>query len=134
MKNVDTEQNQLIINKLNLTAQAFGKAIRQSEAYNNFLNAREQFRNDESAKEVARQYNAVLNDYQMRARFGGVTPDDEAKIEEARKIARQNVVLDNYYLSQENLIAFYQELNAYISDKLKFDFASLAKPAGGCCG
>lgn len=134
MKNVDVEQNQLIINKLNLTAQALGKAILQSDAYNNFLKARDQFRIDESAKEVARQYNAVLNDYQMRARFGVVMPDDEAKIEEARKIARQNVVLDNYYSSQENLIAFYQELNAYISDKLKFDFASLAKPAGGCCG
>lgn len=134
MKNVDVEQNQLIINKLNLTAQALGKAILQSDAYNNFLKARDQFRIDESAKEAARQYNAVLNDYQMRARFGVVMPDDEAKIEEARKIARQNVVLDNYYSSQENLIAFYQELNAYISDKLKFDFASLAKPAGGCCG
>lgn len=134
MRNLEEEQNPNLINELNQAALAFGKAILQSEAYKNFFKAREEFRNDESAKEAARQYNAVLYDYQMRARYGAVTPEDELKIEEAHKIARQNVVLDNYYSSQENLIAFYQELNAYLSDKLKFDFASLAKPAGGCCG
>jgi len=134
MRNGHVEQNQLAVDKLNITAQAVGKAILQSEAYNNFVKARDQFRIDESAKEAARQYNSVLNDYQMRARYGGVMPDDEIKIEEARKKAMGNEVLGNYYTSQEKLIGFYQELNEYLSEKLKFNFASLAKPAGGCCG
>jgi|GEM_PF-891258 cell fate (sporulation/competence/biofilm development) regulator YlbF (YheA/YmcA/DUF963 family) len=134
MRNGQVEINQVNVDRLNIAAQAIGKAILKSEAYINFIKARDQFRIDESAKEAAREYNTVLNDYQMRARWGGITQEDEKKIEEAKKIARQNQVLDNYYSSQENLIAFYQELNVYLSDKLKFDFASFAKPAGGCCG
>lgn len=134
MSNEQVEKNKLAVDNLNLTARAFGRAILNSEAYKNFINARNEFRNDETAKEAARIYNNVLNDFQMLARWGGITPEDEKKVEEARKIARQNTVLDNYYTSQENLIAFYQELNNYLSEKLKFNFAALAKPAGGCCG
>jgi len=43
-------------------------------------------------------------------------------------------VLGEYYTSQEKLISFYQELNSYLSEKLKFNFASLAKTASSCCG
>jgi len=134
MRNGQLEVNQVNTERLKIAAQALGKAILNSEAYNNFVKARDQFRIDESAKEAARQYNSVLNDYQMRARYGGVMPDDEIKIEEARKKAMENKVLGNYYTSQENLINFYQELNEYLSEKLKFNFASLAKPASSCCG
>ncbi|MFA3781571.1 YlbF family regulator [Melioribacteraceae bacterium 4301-Me] len=134
MDDGNSEVYQIVNERVKTAAKALGNALLKSEAYINFIKARDQFRMDETAKEAAREYNAVLNDYQMRARFGGITPDDETKIQEAQKVARQNIVLDNYYKSQENLIAFYQELNAYLSDKLKFDFASLAKPPSSCCG
>lgn len=80
------------------------------------------------------EYNTVLRDYQMKANYGGLTPEDEKTIEEAQKKAMENKVLSEFYTSQENLIAFYQELNSYLSEKLKFNFASLAKPASSCCG
>lgn len=134
MRNEQVEVNQVNVDRLNAAAKALGKAILNSEAYINFVKARDQFRIDESAKEAAREYNTVLSDYQNRSRWGGITPEDENKIEEARKKAMGNKVLSNYYSSQENLIAFYHELNVYLSEKLKFDFAALAKPAGGCCG
>ena len=134
MRNGQVEVNQVNVDRLNTAAQALGKAILNSEVYNNFIKARDQFRVDESAKEAAREYNTLLNDYQMRARYGNVTSEDESKVEEAHKIAMENKVLGDYYATQEELISFYQELNAYLSEKLKFNFASLAKPAGGCCG
>jgi cell fate (sporulation/competence/biofilm development) regulator YlbF (YheA/YmcA/DUF963 family) len=133
-RNGRIEENRLSVDMLNLAAQAFGKAILNSEAYNNFIKARDQFRIDESAKEAARDYNSVLGDYRMLAQWGGITPEDEIKIEEARKKAMENCVLNDYYTTQENLIGFYQELNNYLSEKLKFNFAELASPAGGCCG
>lgn len=134
MRNGQLEVNQASVDRLNIAAQALGKAILNSEAYNNFVKARDQFRIDESAKEASREYNTVISDYQNRARWGGITPEDETKIEEARKKAMENKVLSDYYNSQEKLIGFYQELNEYLSEKLKFNFAGLAKPAGGCCG
>lgn len=134
MRNGQVDVNRVNVDRLNIAAQALGKAIQKSEAYNNFIKARDQFRIDESAKEAAREYNTVLSDYQNRARWGGITPEDEIKIEEARKKAMENKVLGNYYTSQEKLIGFYQELNEYLSEKLKFNFAGLAKPSGGCCG
>ena len=134
MRNGQAEVNQVNVDRLNIEAQALGKAILKSEAYSNFIKALDQFRIDESAKEAAREYNTVLSDYQNRARWGGITPDDENKIEEARKKAMGNKVLGEYYTSQEKLISFYQELNSYLSEKLKFNFASLAKTASSCCG
>ncbi|MCX6173956.1 MAG: YlbF family regulator [Ignavibacteriales bacterium] len=134
MGNEQEEVNQVAANKLNISAQALGKAILNSEAYNNFIKARDQFRIDDSAKEASREYNAVISDYQNRTRWGGITAEDKNKIEEARKKAMENEVLGNYYTTQEKLIGFYQEINTYLSEKLKFNFASLAKPASGCCG
>ena len=134
MRNGQVEDHQSAVDKVNREAQALGQAILKSEVYTHYLRARDEFRMDESAKEAAREYNTLLNDYQNRAQWGGITPEDEQKIEEARKKAMENKVLSDYYSAKENLIDFYQELNASISEKLKFNFAGLAAPAGGCCG
>jgi len=126
---------EIVINEnLKFAAKSLGKVLLNSVPYKNFINAREKFRNDELAKKTAREYHSVVNNYQMKAKWGGITLEDENKIEEAQKIAMGNKVLNDYYTSQEELIKFYQELNDYISEKLKFNFAGLAKPAGGCCG
>ena len=134
MSNEFTEVANIALDRVNFASKSLGKAILNSVKYNNFVKARDQFRIDESAKEAAREYNSVINDYQMRARWGGIKPEDENQIEDARKKAMKNKVLADYYITQEELISFYQELNTYLSEKLKFNFAGLAKPAGGCCG
>lgn len=120
--------------RLNFASEALGKAILNSEPYQNFIKARDNFRVNDEAKQASMEYNTVLRDYQMKANYGGLTPDDEIKIGEARKKAMENKVLNDFYTSQEKLISFYQELNSYLSEKLKFNFASLAKPASSCCG
>jgi len=134
MKNEKAEVNPTNLDRLNIAAQALGKAILNSEAYNNFSIARDIFRRDELSKNTLREYNSIVSDYQMRAQLGSITPDDENKIEEANKKVKGNVILSNYYKSQEDLINFYREINIYVSEKLKINFAGLAKPAGGCCG
>lgn len=134
MGNEQTDVNQVTTDKLNISAKALGKAILNSDAYNNFIKARDQFRIDDSAKEAAREYNTILSNYQNRARYSGMTPEDEKKVEEAHKRAMENKVLGDYFTTQEKLINFYQEINTYMSERLKFNFASLAKPASGCCG
>jgi cell fate (sporulation/competence/biofilm development) regulator YlbF (YheA/YmcA/DUF963 family) len=120
--------------RLSFASATLGKAILNSEPYRNFIKARDNFRVSDDAKQASMEYNTVLRDYQMKANYGGLTPEDEKTIEEAQKKAMENKVLSEFYTSQENLIAFYQELNSYLSEKLKFNFASLAKPASSCCG
>ncbi|MGK9476423.1 YlbF family regulator [Melioribacter sp. OK-6-Me] len=111
-----------------------GRALFNSEAYQRYIRARDNFRLSEEAKKSSMEYNAVLRDYQMKANYGTLTPEDEKLIEEARQKAMSNEILKEFYESQQDLIAFYQEVNSYLSEKLKFNFASLAKPASGCCG
>jgi cell fate (sporulation/competence/biofilm development) regulator YlbF (YheA/YmcA/DUF963 family) len=120
--------------RLNFASVALGKAILSSEPYQNFIKARDNFRVSDDAKQASMEYNTVLRDYQMKANYDGLTPDDEVKIDEARKKAMENKVLNDFYTSQEKIISFYQELNSYLSEQLKFDFATLAKPASSCCG
>ncbi len=120
--------------RLNFASVALGKTIVDSEPYQNFIKARDNFRVSDDAKEASMEYNTALRDYQMKTNYGGLTSEDEKTIEEARKKAMENKVLNDFYTSQEKLISFYQELNSYLSEKLKFNFATLAKPASSCCG
>lgn len=117
-----------------LSSKSLGKAILESEEYKNFINARDKFRIDDSAKQAARKYNEAFNEYRMKALYGIAAEKDKEQIEALRIAMLENKTLNDYYSSQDNLINFLKELNVYISNKLKFDFAALAKPAGGCCG
>jgi len=117
-----------------LLSKSLGKAILESEEYKNFINARDKFRIDDSAKQAARKYNEAFNEYRMKALYGIAAEKDKEQIEALRIAMLENKTLNDYYSSQDNLINFLKELNVYISNKLKFDFAALAKPAGGCCG
>lgn len=116
------------------SSRSLGKALVDSEPYQRFVKARDNFRTNQAAKDASMEYNTVLRDYQMKANYGTLTPEDEKLIEEAKKKAMSNETLKEFYESQQDLIAYYQEVNSYLSEKLKFNFASLAKPVSGCCG
>jgi len=116
------------------SSRSLGKALVDSEPYQRFVKARGNFRTNQAAKDASMDYNTVLRDYQMKANYGALTPEDEKLLDEAKKKAMSNEILKEFYESQQDLISYYQEVNLYISEKLKFNFASLAKPASGCCG
>lgn len=134
MNEETTQITQQVKENLIESSQSLGKALVDSEPYQRFVKARDNFRISEDAKQASMDYNTVLRDYQMKASYGALTPDDEKLIEEAKKKAMSNAILKEFYVSQQDLVAYYQEINLYLSEKLKFNFASLAKPAGGCCG
>lgn len=125
---------QQVKEKLFESSISLGKALLNSEPYHRFVKARDNFRTNQAAKDASMEYNTVLRDYQMKANYGALTPEDEKLIEEAKKKSMSNDILKEFYESQQDLIAYYQEVNSYLSEKLKFNFASLAKPASGCCG
>lgn len=116
------------------SSRSLGKAMVDSVPYQRFVKARDNFRISDDAKQASMEYNTVLRDYQMKANYGVLTLEDEKLIEDAKKKAMNNEILKEFYESQQDLVAYYQEINSYISEKLKFNFASLAKPQSSCCG
>lgn len=134
MTEEQTEILQQVKERTTESCKSLGKAILDSEEYKSFIDARDKFRSDESAKQAAKKYNEAFNEYRMKAQYGIASAEDKEQIEVLKTAMLENKTLNNYYSSQDNLINFLKELNIYISNKLSFDFASLAKPAGGCCG
>ena len=134
MNEAQTEVLQQVKERSLTACKSLGKAILESEKYKKFIDARDKFRIDDSAKQAARKYNEAFNEYRMKAQFGITSPEDKEEIEKLHSAMLENKTLNDYYSSQDNLINFLKELNVYISNKLNFDFAAFAKPAGGCCG
>ncbi len=135
MMNEETiEINNQLKESLFESANSLGRAIADSEPYQRYVKARENFRTDQSAKNASLEYNTVLRDYQMKANRGELIPEDEKILDESLKRAMENEVLKEFYESQKDLIDFYREINSYISDNINFNFASLAKPTSSCCG
>lgn len=110
-----------------------GKVIVDSAEYKRYLDAREIFRHDDQAKSILREYNMALNKYNQKTKSGTDLYADYQKLESMEKEVKKNETLKNYFDSQESLTNLYKEINEYISGKLNFNFASLAKPASSCC-
>lgn len=128
LKNIDTSKEILFD-----CCKALGQAILESAEYKKYLDTREIFRHDDQAKLILREYNIALNEYNQKTRNGTDLYADYQKLENMGKEVKQNETLKNYFDSQENLTNLYIEINEYISGKLNFNFASLAKPANSCC-
>jgi len=118
---IDTDTSQKILE----AARQLAGAIGASEPYLRFESALQKFRQDETAKDLLMQYRRVERRVQM-----GLQDDLTA----VRDQVMENPTLKEYFEAQEALIKELQELNGYVSERLGFDFASLARPAGGCCG
>jgi cell fate (sporulation/competence/biofilm development) regulator YlbF (YheA/YmcA/DUF963 family) len=61
---------------------------------------------------------------------------NSSHIEQFRELEEkvfQHPKLHKYFESQERLVTLIQDLNKSLREDLGFDFARLAKPAGGCC-
>ena len=110
-----------------------GKAIIDSEENKKFIEAREKFRQDEEAKSILRDYNTTLTEYQKKAQWGGASDEEYKIVEEKNSALYKNETLNNYFNSQKALIDLCKEVNEYVSEKLNFNFAALAKPQSSCC-
>ncbi len=115
------------------TCRSLGKALVDSKENNRFIETREIFRMDEEAKSILRDYNQTAQEYQTKAQYGGASEQEYKIVQEKNNAMLKNETLKNYFESQEALINLCKEVNQYVSEKLNFNFASLAKPKSSCC-
>lgn len=131
MNNLQSVQSEreVLVNR----CKEFANALKDSPEYKRYIQSREVFRNDEKAKELLREYNSAMNEFNRKSRSGTDVYEDYQTVEILRERIEQNSTLKNYFDAQDRLTNLLRETNSYLTEKLGFNFASLAKPATSCC-
>ena len=114
-------------------AQALARKVADSAIYKEFEAAATAFREDAEAQKRFRAYQNAQRETQMMQSWSG---SDGASVYRFRRVEKDLVTHPTYkrYLAaQEDMLIELRDLNAYLAEKLGFDFADLTKPAGGCC-
>lgn len=109
------------------------RAIVDSEHYQRYERANEYLQADQKAQDLLSEFQSTQQNLQMLQSWGGASQENIKQFEQLKKQLFSNLTLKEYFAAREKLVLMLKELNTFISEKLGFDFASLAKPAGGCC-
>ncbi len=107
-------------------ARDFALAIAESPHFREYEEAAGDLREDTAAR-------ALLSEHQEAQQTIRMLSSHDAQFRELEEKVFQHPKLHRFLRSQEGLIALVQELNKTLREDLGFDFARLAKPAGGCC-
>ncbi|WP_159438754.1 YlbF family regulator [Alkalispirochaeta americana] len=113
-------------------AQAFAAGLSETPEYREYEAASEAYQQDAEARDLLRTFQMAQEQTQRTTAWGG-TADDAQTLEDLRSQVTSNAVLSRFFASQENLVHLLKETNTYMTERLGFDFATLTKPAGGCC-
>ncbi|MDZ7291583.1 MAG: YlbF family regulator [candidate division KSB1 bacterium] len=109
------------------------RAVVESVQFQKYEQANQRLRRDATAQQLLFEYQQAQQKFQMRQSWGGVSGQAANRIVELQEQVFSNSILKDYFQAQEDLVQMLMELNALLNENLGFDFASLAKPAGGCC-
>lgn len=113
-------------------SRAFAKAISESKPFQEYENAVRDMSRDGPSRDLLAEYQKAEETLRMMASWGGGSAQQSQQAESLRKEAFANPTLRQFFETRQAMNEFLQEMNEYLALKLGFDFASLAKPAGGC--
>lgn len=119
-------EQQELKQKVDEKAEAFAKAVKNSEEYKEFQEAREEVQNDEGAKSLIQEYQSK----QMKFQQEGMSPDLMEEMKEAQDKMQENKKVQKLQNAEENFIGMLQESNKEICENLSMSFGDLG---GGCC-
>ena len=111
----------------------FALSIGDSPQFRRYEKAMNEIRNDKNAWHMLTDYDKKLQSYRMMSLWNEASSDDLKDTEQMRDELLSNLTLGGYFQAQEELLHMLRELNALISRRLGFDFASMMQSGGGCC-
>lgn len=114
-------------------ARGFARAIGESSQFREHEKAARSIREDTSARTLLTEYQEAQQTLRMLQSWSGGSSHHNEQFRELEEKVFQHPKLRKYFDSQERLLSLIQELNTSLREDLGFDFARLAKPAGGCC-
>jgi cell fate (sporulation/competence/biofilm development) regulator YlbF (YheA/YmcA/DUF963 family) len=125
----DTDVGTVVIE----ASKKFARAIAESSEFRNYEEAVTAFRGDAEAETLLTEFQEAQRRHRMMGSWGGLTPNDGKNIQELQKRVLENPILHRYFESQETVLVLLKALDVLLRSKMEFDFAVIAKPAGGCC-
>lgn len=111
----------------------FARAIVESTQFQRFEEVSKRLRDDPSAQKLLSDFQQAQQMYQMMQSWGGASTQEAERMEQSKQQMLANPTLKKYFESQDEMVLTLKELNVHMTEMLGFDFAGLAKPAGGCC-
>ncbi|MDZ7850106.1 MAG: YlbF family regulator [Halodesulfurarchaeum sp.] len=104
----------------------FVEAIKDSDRYRTFLDAREDLDEDENAQDLLRQYQQK----QVLLERGGRDPEVLSELRDVRREMADNETITRYRRAESELIEMLEQTNDAISERIGEEFA---RSTGGCC-
>jgi cell fate (sporulation/competence/biofilm development) regulator YlbF (YheA/YmcA/DUF963 family) len=114
-------------------ARGFARAIGESAQFREYEQAAGAIREDTAARTLLAEYEGAQQTMQMLQSWSDGNSSHNEQFRELEEKVFQHPKLHKYFESQERLVTLIQDLNKSLREDLGFDFARLAKPAGGCC-
>ena len=114
-------------------ARGFASAIGASSQFRDYEEAAGNIREDMGARALLTEYQEAQRTIRLLQGWSGGNSSHTEQFRELQEKVFKHPKLHNYFDSQERLVSLLQELNKNLREALGFDFARLAKPAGGCC-
>jgi cell fate (sporulation/competence/biofilm development) regulator YlbF (YheA/YmcA/DUF963 family) len=114
-------------------ARGFARAIGESAQFREYEQAAEALREDTAARTLLAEYEGAQQTRQMLQSWSDGNSSHNEQFRELEQKVFQHPKLHKYFESQKRLVTLIQDLNKSLRKDLGFDFARLAKPAGGCC-
>lgn len=114
-------------------ARAFARAIGESSQFREYEQAAGSMRDDTAARALLEEYQEARQAIQIFQGWSGGSSARTVQFRELEEKVLRHPKLRKYLEAQEELVLAFQKLNISLRDELGFDFARLARPAGGCC-
>ncbi|MEF8881774.1 MAG: halo-CC-star protein HcsL [Halapricum sp.] len=112
---------------VNARLREFVDAIKASNQYQTYREARERLDGDEDAQQLLKTYQQK----QMQLQRGGHDPDLMEELRDLRQQLDDNETISTYMQAEEELVTMLERTNDAISDKIGEEFAR--SMGGGCC-
>jgi len=107
--------------------QAFTETLRDSETYQQFVDASEQLEADEEAQSLLEAYQQKQQQLQGDEFDSSVMND----LQDLQTELSNNETIQQHRAAQEELVALLEQTNDVISEQIKREFAQSL--GGGCC-
>jgi len=114
-------------------ARGFARAIGESSQFREYEQAEGNIREDTTARTLLTEYQEAQETVRMLQSWPEGNSSHNEQFRELEEKVFRHPKLHKYFEGQERLASLIQELNKILREDLGFDFARLAKPAGGCC-
>ncbi|ACV49431.1 halo-CC-star protein HcsL [Halomicrobium mukohataei] len=107
--------------------QAFIETLRDSETYQQFVDASEQLEADEEAQSLLETYQEKQQELQRDEFDSSVM----SELQELQTELSNNETIQQHRAAQEELVALLEQTNDVISEQIRREFAQSS--GGGCC-